>query len=380
MSNFFNGCRVWAALLVALGLTSHALAADVKPPALMNEAVLLVPKPGTFGVELETTVFRPDGDGPFPVALINHGKAPGDPLFQERARYTVAAREFVRRGYAVVVPMRQGFAGSTGRYVDGGCNIAGNARYQADDLEAVIGWLRKQPWADTTRMVVIGQSHGGLTTLAFGTRETPGVRALINFAGGLRQNSCQWETDLVSAFGSFGGRARTPSLWFYGENDSYFGPDLVSRLYDAYTKAGGKAKLVAYGPFKNDAHGMFGSRDGVPIWLPEVERFLQEAGLPTAVRVAVGEMPRPPASGFAAIEDAQALPFVRDAGRKGYRAFLDKGVPRAFAISPTGAWGWAAEGDDPAARAVANCQRNSKEPCRLYAVDDEVVWTARAPQ
>ena len=181
MPTFFRGCRARAALsamLVLAAAPAPCVAADEPAPAaaLMNEVVVLVRKPGTFGVELETTVFKPDGAGPFPVAIINHGKAPGDPLFQERARYTVAAREFVRRGYAVVVPMRQGFAGSGGRYVDGGCNLAGNARYQADDIEAVIGWLRKQPWADTTRMVVLGQSHGGLTTLAFGTRETSGVR------------------------------------------------------------------------------------------------------------------------------------------------------------------------------------------------------------
>ncbi len=363
-----------AAVTVAMGVLIGGAFAQAPAVRGMNETVTHVPKPGTFGVELETTVFRPDGEGPFPVAIINHGKASGDPMFQERARYAVPAREFVRRGYAVVVPMRQGFAGSGGRYIDGGCNIAGNGRYQADDVEVTLAWLRRQPWADATRVVVIGQSHGGLTTLALGTREAAGVRGLINFAGGLRLNNCQWQTDIVSAFGDYGARARLPSLWFYGENDSYFAPDLVSRMHAAYTKAGGKAVLVAYGPFKNDAHGMFGSRDGVPIWLPEVERFLAGIGMPTAVTAAVGDSPRPPASGFAAIDDVGALPHVRDAGRQGYRTFLARGVPRAFAIGPAGAWGWAAEGDDPTARAIASCQRNSKEPCRLYAVDDEVVW------
>ena len=47
---------------------------------------------------------------------------------------------------------------------------------------------------------------------------------------------------------------------------------------------------------------------------------------------------------------------------------------RAFALSPGGAWGWAAEGDDPTLRALSSCQKQSREPCRLYAVDDDVVW------
>jgi len=75
------------------------------------------------------------------------------------------------------------------------------------------------------------------------------------------------------------------------------------------------------------------------------------------------------------LQDVEAIPFLKAGGRDGYRAFLSKSFPRAFALSPTGAWGWAEMGDDPMARALANCNRNSKDlPCRLYAVDDGVVW------
>jgi hypothetical protein len=66
---------------------------------------------------------------------------------------------------------------------------------------------------------------------------------------------------------------------------------------------------------------------------------------------------------------------VNAGGREGYKTFLSKQFPRAFAVSSSGAWGWAEMGDDPLARALANCNRNSKnQPCRLYAVDDGVVW------
>ncbi len=53
--------------------------------ASLNETVVNVPKKGAvFTVDLETTVYKPDGDGPFPLVVINHGKAYGDSRFQSR--------------------------------------------------------------------------------------------------------------------------------------------------------------------------------------------------------------------------------------------------------------------------------------------------------
>ena len=119
---------------------------------------------------------------------------------------------------------------------------------------------------------------------------------------------------------------------------------------------------------------MVGSRDGVNIWLPEVERFLKSVGMPSEVMVAIADTPRPAATNFAAIDNVAAVPFVTDKGRDGYRDYLAKSAPRAFAISGSGAWSWAEEGDDPASRAVAACQKNSKVPCQLYSVDNDIVW------
>jgi hypothetical protein len=39
--------------------------------------------------------------------------------------------------------------------------------------------------------------------------------------------------------------------------------------------------MVDYGNFQSDSHGMFGSRAGLPIWLPQVDAFLRELGLPS---------------------------------------------------------------------------------------------------
>jgi hypothetical protein len=81
-----------------------------------------------------------------------------------------------------------------------------------------------------------------------------------------------------------------------------------------------------------------------------------------------------PKSGYAQIDNVDAIPYLRNGGRAQYRAFLDKPFPRAFAVSASGAWSWAEDGDDPIDQALADCQKSSSEPCRLYAVNDNVVW------
>lgn len=276
---------VAAAALLSL-LAGGPAAAQVRAATLdssLNEQVIAIPKKLLFGsIDLETTIFRPPGDGPFPLVVINHGKADGNPQFQSRARYSVAAREFVRRGYVVALPMRQGFSRSGGNYIAGGCNLVGNGDAQAEDVKAALDHLVAQPYVDASAIAVLGQSHGGWTTLAFGALGYPGVRALVNFAGGLRQTQCAaWQSNLIRAAGDLGARNRLPTLWFYGENDSYFEQFVYRGMHEAYTRAGGQARLVEFGIWPHgDAHAMFTSRAGVAIWLPEVERLFRAAGLP----------------------------------------------------------------------------------------------------
>jgi len=242
-----------------------------------------------------------------------------------------------------------------------------------------LDWLAQQPWADLSRNVMLGQSHGGLTTLAYGTAPHPGTRLLVNFAGGLRQEGCHgWERGLIEAIGNYGASARLPSLWFYGDNDSFFPPFVWQSAFERYTKAGGQAELVAFGSFGTDSHGLFGSRAGLPIWLPKVIAAMAAAGLPTEVLHEMPvpvDLPAPPASQFAALDAIDKLPLAGEAVRTAYSAWLAAEAPKAFAILPgKRGWGSAWGGDRPIARAMANCERRVKEPCKLYAVDDKVVW------
>lgn len=369
------------ALVAALG--RPAAAAPVVPiDAALGETVVDVMSRRALPVYLETTLFLPPGNGPFPVVLVNHGKEAGDNRLQPRYRPLPAVREFLQRGYAVVVPMRQGFSNSGGRAVSEGCDIAGSGAAQAEDIGAVVAWLTRQPWADTGRMVMMGQSHGGLATLAYARNPHPGFKLFVNFAGGLRSSSdgCRWQRALNDAFARYGAATRVPSLWFYGRNDSLFPPEVIDPAHAAYVAAGAPAELVAYGDFGADAHAMFSSSRGVSIWWPKVESSLARAKLPLNVvhpRFAVPPpMAVPAATNFAAVDDLTRLPFVRNGGREAYAIFLGKPAQqRAFAVAPGGHWGWASGGDDPLRRALESCQSQGKSVCRLYAVDGHVVWS-----
>ena len=257
-----------------------------------DEEVLFVPLSFNPGIQLETTVFRPKGRGPFPLVVMNHGKAFMAPAQQPRARYPVLSQEFVRRGYVVVIPMRQGFSQSGGSYAAPGCDLVANGREQAKDVDAVIRHFQKKSWIKSDQVLVIGQSHGGLVTMALAERAAPGVQLLVNFAGGLRSNGgrckSQWQEQMVLAFQRFGEGTPLPSVWFYGQNDGFFSPTLVKRMHAAYLgsnpKGTASARLVAFGPFGQDSHGMVEYSGGVGLWWPELEPELKRLGFPLTVR------------------------------------------------------------------------------------------------
>ena len=367
----YRRCLGWALFLLAASVLPVRAALPPRLNNALNEQLVFIPN-AVRGTQLETTIFKPDGAGPFPLLLINHGKSSGAAHQQERARFPLVAREFVRRGYVVIVPMRSGFSRSTGNYVGGGCDITTNGLAQAQDVRAALDYAVALPYVDRSRIVLAGQSHGGLTTMAFGSAPYSGVRGLLNFAGGLRLKSCVgWEDTLVQAVAEFGKTNRYPSLWFYGDNDSFWSRATIDRMHEAYLAAGGRAKLIAYGQFKNDAHALFADRDGVSIWWPHVERFLAELGLPTRV------LPRSDYSADPARERVLAAgraisPFSAARCRKLYEGFADADYPRAFALSREGRCAYASGGSDTGERALKGCQGLSTSACQLYVVDDEV--------
>lgn len=365
----------WLAVVVITGATlwsGDAQAQEAIWGKAMHEQVIMIPNLGGT-LQLETTIFKPSGNGPFPVVIINHGKARGNPAWQPRDRSPVVAREFLERGYAVILPMRQGFAHSGGVYNVPGCNLEYDGKYEADDIQAAVTFVQQQPWADHDRIVVIGQSHGGLSTVAFGARNPAHVKALVNFAGGLNEEgtSCRWQDALVQAFESYGKTTTIPSVWFYGANDSLFDPALARRMFEAYTKSHrADVRLVAFGPFGKDAHQLGGSVAGIPIWWPPTEALLQKVGLPTRrlfVATDEGELP------VSEIVDGQLPADLKQTEQDAYASFLQLHMPRAVARSPARVWVSVSGGADFIERALKSCRDKSPQPCSLYLVNHSVV-------
>ena len=94
-----------------------------------------------------------------------------------------------------------------------------------------------------------------------------------------------------------------------------------------------------------------------------------------------------PIAGFAPLESVDAVPYLRNRGREAYAKFLKSETPRAFAVAPNSAFGWATpragmsykarQQFDAIERALERCNRNADGQCHLYAVDERVVWRTR---
>lgn len=82
----------------------------------------------------------------------------------------------------------------------------------------------------------------------------------------------------------------------------------------------------------------------------------------------------PPASGFAALENAEAVP-VSEEGKDRYRHFLTLPSPRAFVVFEDGSWWMTSKDPESVTRALDHCGRVGKR-CWLYAADDRVLWSA----
>jgi hypothetical protein len=64
---------------------------------------------------------------------------------------------------------------------------------------------------------------------------------------GKPNNNCQPD-NLVAAARELGSTAQIPVLMIYTQNDTFFGPALSKRLYEAWTEAGGIAEYHLLAP------------------------------------------------------------------------------------------------------------------------------------
>ncbi|HKU96773.1 MAG TPA: CocE/NonD family hydrolase, partial [Vineibacter sp.] len=150
------------------------------PAAMIVERDVLVPM--RDGVRLAADIYRPAGEGTFPVLLERTPYGKGETSRSERTakdprprtRADMAA-DFVRHGYAVVYQDTRGRYGSEGKFV----------KYLSDGADGydTVAWLVAQPWCNG-KIGTLGLSYAAHTQSALACLDPPGLAAMFLDSGG----------------------------------------------------------------------------------------------------------------------------------------------------------------------------------------------------
>lgn len=333
---------------------------------------LRIPKSDAGEQGLQALFIRPSAPGKYPLVIFNHG-TPRDPVARRQLSpysYLPVAMQFARRGYAVAMVMRRSYGSSGGEYSDG-VNCNGDANFTqtglnaAADIRIALEYFLRRPDVDANTIIAVGESAGGLGSLALSSLRPRGLRAVISFAGGHGSTSsfqiCQ-KYKLINAFANYGKTSQVPTLWIYAENDTFFEPRVAQEFYTAFINAGGNAEFIAHPRDGEDGHNFI--YRGIALWPRYIDAFLQKHNLPRnreLLPLHVSVLPAPPR--------------LDPRGLRSFQDFLNSGPNKAFAVSPEGAYGWRAglnTRETAAEEALKTCAKYAPN-CELYIVNEEVV-------
>lgn len=330
--------------------------------------------------QIPLTVFRPRGEGPFPLVVFNHGRAGDDKrALQGRQRFEHLSRYLVSKGFVVLVPTRVGYGETYGEFDPESSGPCNNRQFEpmsvaaSEQVLAAYAWAKTLPYVDASRWLVMGESVGGLTTVATVWRNPPQLVGAVNFAGGSGGdavnrpgNPCSPER-IGRLWKAKAATAEVPMLWLYWANDKFWGESYPKQWHQAWLEGGGKADFHSLPAVGTDGH--FGVSIDMNTWVPLMESYLAGLGFTQS-----GLITKPPATSHARVDEVDKVPVSQANQDNWYRKFLQARKPRAVAVSPGGSIGYAT-GDWAMGRALGYCQARRGELCKLYAVDDEVVWT-----
>jgi carboxymethylenebutenolidase len=279
-----GGCRAAALHRSASDAAPAAARSPEPPPSSVAAAAApaLAPTelsiPGKAGA-LKAYLWRPAGAGPFPAVVYNHGSEQ-QPVVGTLGR---VGPFLARHGFVVLFPNRRGAGGSEGVYwrdrveqlpPDQRPRGAVNALVEEnDDVLSAIEWLRAQPWVAGDDIAVAGCSFGGIQSLLTGERAVPGLRTVVDFAGGAMswQGSPLLRERLVQAAKG----ARVPVFFVQAENDFDTTP---SSVLSETMRAGNKPYRVQifppFGTTHMEGHGGFCMK-GTDVWGEAVLDFLK---------------------------------------------------------------------------------------------------------
>lgn len=244
-------------------------------------------------VTLHALLWKPEGRGPFPAILLNHGSGR---TREELARLGPYERQayllgpvFARHGYVFLYLFRRG----VGLSADQGANAvdllnkesAAHGQEARNTLQmkllengdmtdalAGLAFLRVLPDVDVSKIAVIGQSFGGSLTLLLAERE-PKLHAVVIFSG----SGYSWDrsAELRERLFAAVAHIQAPIFFIHATNDYSLGSgkELDARL----AQLGKPHRLKIYPPIGKtveDGHGFMYL--GVSTWEPDVFAFLDE--------------------------------------------------------------------------------------------------------
>lgn len=281
-------------LLLVAAAGARAQQGDRVEPRIVTLPLVI----GGQRTDVTAHLYKPDGAGPFPLVIYSHGRA-GTQAERDKLQYPVPVGHgnyWLRKGVAVLAPVRPGYGATGGadaensgaRWKDGNCytepdytRVAVTARRT---VVATHEWALQQPWVRRDRILIQGQSVGGMTTVAVAALNLPGVVGTVNFAGGSGGypevspgKSCK-PGNLTVTYREFGREARGPSLWLYAPNDLYWGAEMPRVWHAAYAAGGSDTTLVVTGELVGkDGHQLL--LHGGRMWSVPLDAFVKKVGL-----------------------------------------------------------------------------------------------------
>ena len=241
-------------------------------------------------VRLEVVIAKPQGDGPFPLLVVNHGstgQGTNPALFTETFSNPAFAEMFVNKGYMVAFPQRRGRGRSEGLY-DEGFNVDRNRGYACDpklslpgadrgltDIAAAVEVLSQRPDAARRPILMAGVSRGGILSIAYAGMRPLEVAGVINFVGGWMGEGCRNASEINGTLFKRGGMFPRPTLWLYGNQDPFYSLDHSRANFAAFQAAGGKGSFFDFEVPGGNGHRVIHSP---LLWTGYVDRYLNAIG------------------------------------------------------------------------------------------------------
>ena len=282
----------------AVLLLGFLIAGDGRAAEVLEQTITVpvrVERVGSAPVarDMWVTIVRVAGAERRPFLVLQHGRPADRAAFKTLGllTYPANARYFARRGFVVLIPTRIGYGVSGGPDVEysGECTekrYADGVAPAVSETRQLLDYTARLPYVDASRGLVVGESFGGLVAIAVAGSDLPGVRGVVNFAGGdggdsLHRVDAPCRPDLLRAtFAAYGASNRRPTLWLYSANDRFWGRVHPREWYAAFTIAGGRGEFLELPADKNNGHFVFNRNP--PLWQPAFERFVAKLGLGAA--------------------------------------------------------------------------------------------------